>query len=133
MINRVKIIHRSVKAVSTYLFPPKIEKKVELINWSVKMRVFVGGGGKLMDSGKGGHLADMLATPAFRDALLEYANQFWLDRDRPEHVNFDTVALEVIDYGDIETKGHDGKVTRKSQKKTLFIPLQTEAGPAVNL
>merc|ERR1711879_867180 len=63
---------KSVAAVKTYFFPEKMpEKKVDIINWSRKMRVFVGGvGSRIIEGGKGGHLAEMVSTPAFRDALL---------------------------------------------------------------
>jgi len=87
-------------------------------DWGRKLRIFVGDAGLQADSG--GYLRGLDDTAGFRDALLEYANHFWLENNLTP---MQAMALQVVDYGDVETKTGDGKVDFKMQKAPLFIPL----------
>jgi len=95
------------------------------VDWKQRLRLFVGDTGVQVFSWSGAQLPPVTATSSFRDSLLEYANKFWATQI-PQRAPSPAMVLEVIDYGDLETKGEDGKVLKQAQKVPMFIPLDSE-------
>jgi hypothetical protein len=97
--------------------------------WDEKVRVYIGhislsGATKGSSTEEGGEtlsLAQHDATDRFRDALLLYANDRWVHKDKC--LPSQSVSMGLLDFGDVEVQSGDGKTQRQKRRQLLFLPL----------
>jgi hypothetical protein len=95
------------------------------VNWDKRARFFVDcvglpGGANAEDE----HcfaFSKLNQTAVFRDALLLYASDRWVNHDK--RLPSTSLALSFLDFGDLEVQGGDGKTQREKRRKFFFMPV----------